>query len=279
MRIVAIGVGGVGMAHIVQAANGGHEIYAIVDRNPGVLWRARTEWLNVWSGNVEEADPQAATIYATDLSHVEVPASPFTYGGRRPNARMTRSDKVDLAIIATPPHTHFKIIKGIRNHTHKIICEKPSIFPEKTELVLKWPEVTMSTEWAFHSKMADVGTITHMRMAFAPAHTTRWGYELPMPHDFGPHFLSLLEANLQPYHGLVSDEQQAENRLVAYAGDEHVIMEMSREMPFGFWVNGDEWEWEDDLFLKQINLGYGQLSLEQSYRFEEEVGITCGYLL
>lgn len=256
-EIIVMGVGGVGMAHVVAAARAGCRVVAIVDNNPSVLARARRQWENRWMELVESADRQPKTLYLTSLEGLDW-TDPI--------------DRADIAIIATPPHTHQSILYGtkIRQMARHVICEKPTSFPDNPLWKLGGDGVSISSEWVWHDRNLSSGrTIyTSFRMAYPESKTTSWGYTLPKPLDFGQHCLALLASNGHSYEGMDAASDDCVN-LRTDKGE--VEMLFSRDAPYGFWVNGEKWDWQEDLFERQLIYGRGFLGWNEVVSFEKDI--------
>jgi hypothetical protein len=249
MRLAVVGVGGVGMAHVVAARRAGLDVVALVDRDEGILARARQDWSNQWLDVYERADPQPDTQYL--YSAIDLPLA------------------VDLTVIATPPDTHNTVLAACLWATKgRVLLEKPVSYPgvplplSKTEDV----RVSVSGEWVHHTGVQTFhDPLVSLTMAFPEAHTTAWKTPLPMALDFMPHLLSIIRAK----HYWVDDivRLDAETYLVHTSGGP-IECHLRRTPPYGLWLNDTRLDWQDNLFDLQLLAGRGPLGYREACHYE-----------
>jgi len=239
-RVMVIGVGGVGMAHVCAAVRQGWDVVSIVDVDREVLAASMLRWENRWEGVVEEVHPQPWTRYSVSIpSDIEA----------------------DLAIVATPPETHEAIV-GILASTPvaHVIVEKPLAISE-TCCARLGDRLSVSAEWIFHSALPRVISCNSLGMIFPASHRTRWAQPLPALLDFGPHLASLLWAarrevisNCTHYGGTV-------DRFTCCVdtedGNAFQLWGNREGTPQGLYVDGVSCSWEDNLFDRQFEYGKG----------------------
>lgn len=250
--VSVIGVGGVGMAHVIGAVRAGYEIDIIIDSDPQTLIRAQKSWTNVWGDFSESAPVQESTVFSL---HHKIPAF------------------IDdaLLIIATPPHTHNLILSDLnkRESTRYMrkIVEKPTCYPDSPLMFAD--NTTVSSEWVHHPKLKEIKhPIQSFHMSYPKSQTTDWGYELPTALSFIPHFFSILHNQSYALDG-VRRVDDGFFRILTDKGD--VSCFVSRDEPYGFWINGILLEWHPDLFKWQIQRGKGELDWEDACVIEEKL--------
>ena len=244
MRIVVIGIGGVGMAHICAAVRCGFEIIALVDTSSSILKQATGVWENSWLDTHETVPVQKGTHYLPNMNGL------LKIGSLRAE---------DLIIIATPPHTHEAIINFcLKYFPSCILVEKPIAMVSTN---LSDDRLHLSTEWIYHSKTfpSPINTIS---MRYPKASTTDWGYALPAVLDFCPHLFSIILHNgyfftkitpikiRKDVFELVVEEENGKK--INLSGGRLLDEPLDFENHFGLFVNGVLFDWEEDLFDKQL---------------------------
>ena len=244
MRIVVIGIGGVGMAHICAAVRCGFEIIALVDTSSSILKQATGVWENRWLDTHETVPVQKGTHYLPNMNGL------LKIGSLRAE---------DLIIIATPPHTHEAIINFcLKYFPSCILVEKPIAMVSTN---LSDDRLHLSTEWIYHSKTfpSPINTIS---MRYPKASTTDWGYALPAVLDFCPHLFSIILHNgyfftkitpikiRKDVFELVVEEENGKK--INLSGGRLLDEPLDFENHFGLFVNGVLFDWEEDLFDKQL---------------------------
>lgn len=236
-KIVVIGVGGVGMAHVVGAVRSGYEIVSIVDKNKDILERCKKEWKNVWDKITEECTININCKYFTDVENLR--------------------EKIDFnyCIIATPPNTHISIIKKLREfYFGNILVEKPisnNIIEYNKDIFYN---VYVSSEWIYHSKIKNLNEINSLKMQFMKSSTTKWDNYLVAACDFIPHFISVIL-----YKGYkIKDIKFIKFQKDFFKGEiitdkNIIIIQGDRDENGGFFINDKEFKWELNLFDNQLN--------------------------
>ena len=244
MRIVVIGIGGVGMAHVCAAVRCGFEIVALVDTSSSILKQATNVWENHWLDTYETVPVQKDTHY---LPHINGLLKIGTL----------RSE--DLIIIATPPHTHETIINFcLKYFPSRILVEKPiAMVPTN----LSDDRLRLSTEWIYHSNTFP-NPINSISMNYPKASTTDWGYALPAVLDFCPHLFSVLLHNKHILTKIVSTRIRKDTfelvieeecgKKINLSGGRLLDEPLDFESHFGLFVNGILFDWEEHLFDKQL---------------------------
>ncbi|RJQ27290.1 hypothetical protein C4577_01610 [Candidatus Parcubacteria bacterium] len=254
MKFIVVGIGGVGMAHVCAIKRMGFEVLALVDLDEGILEKAKSKWINIWETFKEEVPVQKNCIYQTSLSGL-----PIT-----PN---------DIIIIATPPTTHFSLMKeALRTKAGKILVEKPI----STEMLcMSNPRLFVSAEWIYHSKLKSIDKISSLRMCYPKIPN---GWDIPLELDFCPHFFSILIS--KGYDLKYISKAKAEFGFRYFCSHRagstklsKVTFSGSRFGENGLFVNGRKLNWEEDLFDKQlISLQQGKMvSFDEMLYWENEL--------
>jgi hypothetical protein len=242
-RVAVIGVGGVGMAHVVASERSGNKVVAIVDKNETILEKVKSEWTNSWDSVNESVPVNSECQYFTDCLKLS-------------------SVNVDLCIIATPPETHYKIIHYLKIfYSGKIIVEKPI----SLEFALPTTNVFVSSEWIYHSKVDSLKDIRSMSMTFQKSSTTKWDKYLPAILDFIPHFISILTYK-NYYIDSIEFSKTGRDSFTGTITTNKGTIEISgaRDSNAGFLINNELFDWELELFDRQIQ--FGGLSLDNVFR-------------
>lgn len=241
MRIVVVGVGGVGMAHICAAGRLGLEVVGLIDANSSILRKSQSRWINQWGDITEEVEVQPNVTYSEDI---------------RILSRLDLKED-DLIILATPPHTHKALIRICLDFSKaKILVEKPI----SDQIYSMWNQgrLIVSSEWVFHQGLQEVGIIKEVGMAYPCSHATDWGYKLHPLLDFGPHLFSILLSKeyeiiftvkgciLSNYFEMGVDciIDNARSR-IEFWGDR-------RDHDQGLFINKEKIDWQDNLFDLQL---------------------------
>jgi len=256
MRIVVIGIGGVGMAHVCAAVRCGFEIVALVDTSSSILKQATSVWENKWLDTYETVPVQKDTHYLPNINYLL-------------KIESLRSEDL-IIIIATPPHTHETIINFCLKHfPSRILVEKPiAMVPTN----LSDGRLLLSTEWIYHSKTFPT-LINTISMRYPKASTTNWGYALPAVLDFCPHLFSILLHNGYFFTKItpIKIRKDAFELVVEEEGGKKINLSGGRlldepldfEGHFGLFINGILFDWEEDLFDKQLlNIQKGSKGVE-----------------
>jgi hypothetical protein len=257
--VVVVGVGGVGMAHVVAAGQLGMGVLGIADASLEVLIRAQSSWCNRFDGLVEETPVQNGCHYALSVEDL-------------------RCAEPDLVIIAVPPTVSDSVVRATARKfpEARILCEKPMWLSEGT-ITTYASRLTISGEYMFLSGMSEFMDVAKHHgisiLSTRPTMTTDWGFRLNMLHDYGPHLLSLLwrkHSQLPIPEGFehvpkvcgwesLHHDTDFFHGIIRY--DEHaytVTAIRSEKVPYGWKTRGIDLHWEDDLFHKQLqspNLG------------------------
>lgn len=231
-KIVVVGVGGVGMAHVVASVRSGNEIISIVDINNKILEKSKKQWRNEWADVKEEVEVNKKCQYFNkidDLKKVEF----------------------DLCIIATPPESHLSIIGEIRNfYNGNILIEKPA---SNNKIWLKFKNVYVSSEWIYHSKLNTINNIESLSMQFIKSSTTKWDKYLISAMDFIPHFISVIISKGYEIKNITFNTIDKDSFKGEIETDKNIIkISGNRDSNKGFFVNDEEFEWELELFDRQI---------------------------
>jgi len=231
MRVGIIGVGGVGMAHVIASHNNGYQIAYIVDNDEAVLNKAQKKWENKWSDVYEWAEIQFGVIYAN---------------------KIPKGAEVDLIIIATPPKTHEDILEQVpTDFEGRILLEKPTFLSED------WSRfnIEVCTEWIHHSKIALKTNLNQLEMHYR-TDDKYWKKQMPLAYDFCPHLFSVLI-----FHGYEILDMEALNcsadnfDIDVFTNRGIVNLTGSRESDWGLGINGMRCKWENDLFEKVQKVG------------------------
>lgn len=226
MRVAVIGIGGVGMAHVIAATRVGFNVVALIEKDSNILGSSRQGWKNVWKNVVEEAVPQKGTIYSNSIG--DIPRD------------------VDIIIVATPPDTHVEIVDALieANFRCRIIVEKPLSMGE----VKEYPEnVEVSCEWIYSSFMPTIQRFNSLGMSFT-RQKKNWKYQITPLANYAPHLFSILMAK-----GVAGSVEIIEANKVdfsMYIGE--ALVYGSHHGDFGLTINGVSYSWEKDLFDKQL---------------------------
>lgn len=242
MKIGIIGVGGVGMAHVVAAERAGHEVVCIIDNDKTVLDNAKGEWCNIWNTVRESVPVREGCEYGENTSILRI------------------IDNIDLLIIATPPHSHEELIrKSIGPNIKKIMVEKP--IGTGSTINIKDNSLSMSAEWMNHSGLSEVKKIEGIGMRYILSAKGNWGYRLPALFDFAPHLMSILYSKgykIQKVKVITKDINRFAAEVFCKDLQDPIVMFGDRTENAGLLINLDiNLKWENDLFDKQINKGEG----------------------
>jgi len=240
-RIAVVGVGGVGMAHVVAAGRLGYEVAVIVDRDPAVLARARQAWRNQFDEVDEFAPVQAGCRYFSNLRD-------------QPNW-----PAVDVTILAVPPHTMERAAQQAAQIWREalILCEKPLWLSDELRASIG-ARLRLSGEYAYLRGLPDVMPCRAIGIeSTRPTMTTFWGYRLFMLHDYGPHLGSILLRHLGPPRR--AGWESLTNKVDRFAGrlrwdDRLIEVEATRSesVPYAWTFDGQPMHWELDLFDQQL---------------------------
>lgn len=235
MKVIVVGIGGVGMAHVCAAVRNGYSIVAVVDIDSGVLERSKSSWSNRWLDLSESVVPQEDVVYCrylSDLIGIDI-------------------GQTDLIILCTPPDTHVTLAKYcLDNFPARVLVEKPISIESSS---LADDRLILSTEWIYHSK-GFPSNIDSLGMCYPKSSTTNWGYNLPAVLDFGPHLFSILVSEGYNIAGIEKRWLGKDGfHLIAFVDEGYVNLFGSRAGEnFGLFVNGELFDWEDNLFDKQL---------------------------
>lgn len=234
------------MAHVIAAAHAGIEVVNIVDTDPNVLSKARLHWVNEWKPEriFELATPQPWTVYSS-----------------APEVR-----HCDLAVIATPPHTHAAVLRQWYGRASHIIVEKPCAYPDRPHRKAgRVGQVSVSGEWVWHSVVREykalgnrIGAIT---IGWSGRRMASWGYGLPNAYDLMPHVFSILEY----INGPITDLRKSRAGFGVEAGDTVVAIDFS---DVGLIIDGQPIPWQMDLFEQQLRAGRGPLTWRRESELE-----------
>lgn len=252
-----IGVGGVGMAHVIASQKLGFGVKLMVDTDEEILRRIieKDDWENTWEDFVETSPKQIDTIYSNSLQGVA----------------LSLIESLDIIVIATPPDSHTDIASSLRSKGYKgkILIEKPLFTNNseyiRTQNIYDKQNTFLSCEWVFSNKINTLykDGIRSIYMGYKPANTTDW--QSLAVFDFIPHFCSILgnysvtltEATEDSFKGFIGDVQISGDRVGNC-----------------FKINDEDIYWEEDLFEKQLlNLHRGiglPISEVENLHFELE---------
>lgn len=240
-RIAVVGVGGVGMAHVIAATRTGGEVTDIVDTNPPTLRRARDQWRNVWGDVVEEAEPQAGTRYWRSIQELQLAG---------------RGDVASLVILAVPPAFHEDVTEAALKAWPKshIIAEKPLMFIHGSRFAPQSHRLSMSAEWVHHSQAMRARSARSIGMCFPEPQgdKRRRSWRLPLALEFMPHLLSLTAPFKDIVDMQVTHATQKAFRIEVETSAGAVTMWGDRISEPGIYFDEHRYPWENDLFDKQI---------------------------
>jgi len=231
-KIGVVGVGGVGMAHVIAAKKLNWNVSWLVDTDQEVRERCREGWRNEWLFEVEEVPVQPDTLVFGNVR--EVP----------------EHQAVDVVVIATPPHTHMELVADSieRGIARTIIVEKPCSYPEKGLKLNNGVPVRVSGEWLFSVPMPQRPKTMHM--SYPPSNTSSWGYEMPTALDLLPHMFTMLVANGYSVERIVRLTQNS--IIVEGTGGRHTVCSWDDKPQFGFWIDQHPVPWASVYFCMQL---------------------------
>lgn len=237
MRIVVVGVGGVGMAHVCAAVRQGYEVLALVDTNADILTQREKCWENSWLDHYETVKAQKETKYFFDIHCLHE----FNF------------TKEDLIILATPPNTHIDLVKQCLDNTKaRILVEKPYsdriVFEEDIS-----DRVLISAEWIHHSSLEFVNDIYSLGMSYKKLEGTT--FDLPLTLDFCPHLFSIWLSKGYDISSVknIPDLDDRFSFSINFKPTGYATMWGRRDLDkSGLWINYHLHVWEDDLFDKQL---------------------------
>lgn len=241
-KISVIGIGGVGMAHVCAISRLGLKVDGLFDINPTILENAKSEWRNEWDWVLETEPAQQDVMYSTDYQ----------------DAAKLQSD---LTIIATPPNSHKEITEYLlENTSSKILVEKPL-----SNIIWNQPNIDtrlyVSSEWIYHSQLPN-SIEREIEMAFPSSKTTIWDCDNPAYLDFYPHLLSIIFKmgySVEKVEEIVKRQDfflfeihlcRDFKKTTIYAKG---IRTKSHEIELGLFIDNVKFDWEMDLFDKQID--------------------------
>jgi len=230
MRVGIIGVGGVGMAHVIASVRNGYEIAFIVDSNEKTLNRAEKVWENRWSNVYEYADVQFGVVYSD---------------------RVPKNVSADMIIIATPPATHEKILEELADFKGRILLEKPVALSKSFYSL----NIEVCTEWIHHSRVHTKKVLNNLEMHYT-TEPKPWKKGMPLALDFCPHLFSVMI-----FHGYEIEDMEIINStetefdIDVLTSRGVVNLTGSRESDWGMGINGERYHWENDLFDKLQSVG------------------------
>lgn len=229
MKVCVIGLG-VGMAHVCALVRTNHTISALVDIDPVRLHNAKKQWKNVWADLVEEVEVDQNCEYSTSFTNL----SNFDF---------------DLVIAAVPPHAQKTVLKEIRSmFTGPVLLEKPLVVTEEDLDDF----VYVCCEWITHSKITNFKKIESLRMSYEVGFEP-WKSEFAVYDDLMPHLYSILLSLDINVTLLRKYESKSWCRMSTQCDDDIITLEVCRMPPYGLQINGEQLDWELDLFDKYYN--------------------------
>lgn len=246
-KVIVIGVGGVGMAHVIAAARVGYAVTAIIDRDPATLERAREDWSNTFDGQTERTEPQAGCEYFTRLPDYPPPPA-------------------DIVIVATPPHMQEQLLPRVSDlwPSALLLVEKPMWLSAPT-LRAVGTRLRLSAEWTHLIGLdALLRDCTEIKILSGDRTTTTdWGYQLSMLSDWGPHLASMFATQLPATNNFGWEWLESGlNEFCGFLryGEKRVVVTAARDahLPYAWEFNGQIRRWQPDLFdLQLLNKPYG----------------------
>ncbi len=241
-KVIVVGVGGVGMAHVCAIVRTGGRVIAMIDKDRHILMQAAHGWVNQWDDKTEWVEKQAGCLYADNLLEPEIMAL-----------------QPDIVAVCVPPHALMPLAIQAANvfPNSLILVEKP-VWEYKPLIAEIGDRLYMSSEYIYYDALLLAVREAENLVIFSGDLTnrTRWGYRISIGQDYLPHLVGLLFVAYGggKEYGWLSYKAGLDVAAgVLRWGDKvfHVRMMRHECLPFEFIIDGKRFTWQDDLFDRQ----------------------------
>lgn len=230
MRVGIIGLGEVGMSHVIASQKNGHDIVYLVDIDDEILHQRSQKWESKWSDTYEWAEIQFGVIYAN---------------------KIPTKVEVDLIIIATPPKTHDLILDNLEEFEGRILIELPA------KLSDNWHSLNLEvcSQWIHHSQINNKTVLNQLEMHYI-VEPRQWNKKAHLALNFCPHLFSILI-----FHGYhLEDMEVIESSVDSFDIDVFtnrgiVNLIGSQDSNWGLGINGSRMKFENETVEKLQTVG------------------------